>query len=240
MKAYGVTDVGKQRKINEDFYYLPKGSERFIAVADGMGGHAAGEVASFIAISKLVECLRKTPVAGEARMKAAFEAANDSVYSEASRDLNREGMGTTLTAVWMSGNVCYLGHVGDSRAYRLRDGKLTQLSTDHSYVEELVKSGVITREQARTHPKRNLITRCIGVFREIDPQIEKFDYREADVWILCSDGLTGYVTDEEIGQCLNRTEITLGQKLEALKELALMRGGADNITIAAISGGDDA
>ena len=240
MRTYGVTDIGRQRKLNEDFYYLPQDSERFIAVADGMGGHAAGEVASFLAIKQLVENLRRSAVASEARLKSAIEAANDSVYSEAAKDASREGMGTTLTAVWISGNVCYLGHMGDSRAYRLREGKLEQISTDHSYVEELVQSGVITRDQARTHPKRNLITRCIGVFREIEPQIVKCDWRESDLWFLCSDGLSGYVTDTEIEGCLMNDELSLPDRLNSLKNMALERGGADNITLAVLTGGQDA
>ena len=205
-----------------------------------MGGHAAGEVASKLAISQLSESLRKASVPSEARLKAGFEAANECVYSEAARDDKREGMGTTLTAVWISGNICYLGHVGDSRAYRLRDSKLEQLSIDHSYVEELVQNGIITREQARTHPKRNLITRCIGVFKEIDPQILKLDWRDNDVWILCSDGLSGYVEEKEIEAILNHREFLLPDKMNTLKNLALERGGADNITLVAITGGEDA
>ena len=240
MTAYGVTDIGRLRKLNEDFYYLPESSERFIAVADGMGGHAAGEVASVIAITRLADSLRKASVASETRLKAAFEDANRSVFQEAAGDESREGMGTTLTALWVSGNICYLGHVGDSRAYRLREGKLEQLSTDHSYVEELVQNGVITREQARTHPKRNLITRCIGIFEQIDPQIIKLDWRENDLWLLCSDGLSGYVEDKEIEACLNLEDASLSDKLNTLKSLALERGGADNITLAALTGGTDA
>lgn len=240
MKAYGLTDIGKQRKLNEDFYYLPQASERFIAVADGMGGHAAGEIASLTAINKLTEILRKAAVPSEARLKAAFEDANESVYSQASSDISKEGMGTTLTAVWVSGNVCFLGHIGDSRAYRMREGSLVQFSTDHSYVEELVQSGTITREQARTHPKRNLITRCVGVYPQLDPQILKLDWRESDLWILCSDGLSGYVEDREIESCLKKEYLPLEKKLNALKNLALHRGGADNITIVALTGGTDA
>ena len=240
MRAYGVTDIGRQRKLNEDFYYLPEAGERFIAVADGMGGHAAGEVASLMAITLLTDSLRRSAVASETRLKEAFVSANERVYHEAAKDASREGMGTTLTVVWVCGNTCYLGHVGDSRAYRLREGKLEQLSIDHSYVEELVQSGVITREQARTHPKRNLITRCIGVFREIDPQIVKLDWRESDVWFLCSDGLSGYVRDSEIESCLNDADLSPAQKLKELKDLALERGGADNITLAMLTGGNDA
>ena len=240
MKACGITDKGRVRRLNEDYYYLPEFSERFIAVADGMGGHAAGEVASFIAVKHLAASLRKAPCAGEARLLTAIEEANSAVYAAANSDVSREGMGTTLTALWFSGNIVYLGHVGDSRAYRLRDGKLTQLSEDHSYVEELVKSGVITREQARTHPKRNLITRCIGVFNAIDPQIVKLDHREADRYLLCSDGLAGSVSDREIEDTLNMDDISPIRQLGILRDLALRNGSTDNITIAFVSGGDNA
>ena len=149
-------------------------------------------------------------------------------------------MGTTMTAVWVSGNVCYMGHVGDSRAYRLRDGKLEQMSVDHSYVEELVRGGIITREQARSHPKRNIITRCIGVYDTIAPQVLRLDWREADVWLLASDGLVGYVTDEEIETVLLEEGMDMPQKLNALKQMALDRGGADNVTVVALCGGGDA
>ncbi|MBQ3669693.1 MAG: Stp1/IreP family PP2C-type Ser/Thr phosphatase [Clostridia bacterium] len=240
MKAYGVSDIGKNRKINEDFYYLPQVSEHFAAVADGMGGHAAGEVASFMAIRELSRFLRKSPTCSEARMKSAFEAANSVVNSASVRNAERTGMGTTMTAVWVSGNVCYMGHVGDSRAYRLRDGKLEQMSVDHSYVEELVRGGIITREQARSHPKRNIITRCIGVYDTIAPQVLRLDWREADVWLLASDGLVGYVTDEEIETVLLEEGMDMPQKLNALKQMALDRGGADNVTVVALCGGGDA
>ena len=237
MKFYCVTDKGMVRELNEDYYYLPSKGEHFAAVADGMGGHAAGEVASRLAISCLAQTLRRCGEdLSKENLREAFENANAGVYREAQRDDAKKGMGTTLTAIWYDSKNVLLGHVGDSRAYRLRDGVLEQKSTDHSYVEELVRSGVITREQARSHPKRNIITRCIGVYNEVEVDLMKLERRDRDVWFLCSDGLINYVTDEEIEAEL-KSDKPWEDKINTLKKMALKRGGSDNITILVAVGG---
>lgn len=237
MKFYCVTDKGMVRELNEDYYYLPSKGEHFAAVADGMGGHAAGEVASRLAVSALAESLRSFGEdLSKENLNAAFACANAAVHKEAGRDNAKQGMGTTLTAIWFNTKNVFLGHVGDSRAYRLRDGVLEQMSTDHSFVEELVRSGAITREQARVHPKRNIITRCIGVYNEVEVDLMKLERRDKDIWFLCSDGLINYVTDEEIETEL-KSDKPWEIKINALKKLALKRGGADNITILAAVGG---
>ena len=132
-----------------------------------------------------------------------------------------------------------IGHVGDSRIYLYRDGKLEKISKDHSFVEELVDAGTITREQAKNHPKRNIITRCIGAEEKIDPQIEVLPYGKDDIWLLCSDGLTNYVDDAEIESVLSKTDISLPDMLRVLRDKAILGGGRDNITVAALMGGDD-
>lgn len=235
MKAYSITDKGLVRTLNEDFYYLPRRGESFALVADGMGGHNAGEVASRLAACAFARALRGCKPNSDS-LRYAFDAANRAVIAESEKDEAKRGMGTTLTAVWLGKKHIYLGHIGDSRAYRLRGGKLCQMTRDHSYVQDLVDNGIITREQAARHPKRNIITRCIGVFEKAEPDIQKFEVEEGDVWLLCSDGLCGCVSDEIIEQ----TMVGSGDwesKLEELKNLALAAGGHDNITVVLAVGG---
>ncbi len=238
MRFYSISDKGKVRALNEDFYYLPARNENFCAVADGMGGHNAGEVASFLAIQTLVRALRNVRSGTEQAMQAALEAANTEVLNHANEAEGTSGMGTTLTAFFFQDGKAVLGHIGDSRAYRFSNNRLEQLSTDHSFVEQLVQSGTITREEARVHPRRNLITRCIGIREEIDPEIKAFDCVPGDVYLLCSDGLTTMLTDGEIESVLKKENLTLKTRLDALVQNALRKGGEDNITLVAAFGGE--
>lgn len=238
MKVYCATNIGCVRTLNEDSYYMPVASEKYAAVADGMGGHQAGEVASQMAVRAFAEALAGERAPSEERMRAAFARANREVYAEAERDSAKRGMGTTMTALWFGSGTVLLGHVGDSRAYRLRDGKIMRASVDHSYVEELVRKGVITPEMALTHPQRNVITRSIGPWPRVEADVERFDYRDGDVWLLCSDGLTRYVTDGEIEFALNSPN-PWNEKVGALIDASLERGGADNVTVLLITGERD-
>lgn len=232
MKAYAQTHVGKVRQINEDAYYLPQDGERFAAVADGMGGHQAGEVASAIAIREFTGEIRgKTP--SEEVLKEAVRRANHAIYEEGARDPCKRGMGTTLTALWCDDDDVYLTHVGDSRAYLLRNRALMQLSNDHSLVGELIALGEITPEQALTHPQRNFITRALGTGRRTEPDILHLDFQPGDAWLLCSDGLTNHVRAAEIAAVLLRSD-PWPDKLRALVDTALQRGGRDNITAVAV------
>lgn len=232
MKAYAATHVGKVREINEDAYYLPEDGERFAAVADGMGGHQAGEVASAIAIRVFTDEIRgKTPC--EEVLKEAVRRANHAIYEEGARDPQKRGMGTTLTALWYDDENIYLTHVGDSRAYLLRNRALMQLSNDHSLVSELVALGEITPEQALTHPQRNFITRALGTGRRAEPDIVHLDFQPGDAWLLCSDGLTTHMRAAEIAAVLLRPD-PWPDKLQALIDTALLRGGRDNITVVAV------
>ena len=238
MRFYSISDKGKVRILNEDFYYLPIHKENFCAVADGMGGHNAGEVASFMAINALVQALRNVSSDAEHAMRTALETANTTVLNHANAAEGTNGMGTTLTSLIFDGDRVVLGHIGDSRAYRFRAGKLEQLSTDHSFVEGLVQSGLITREEARVHPRRNLITRCIGIGEEIEPEIKTFELSPGDVYLLCSDGLTTMLTDTEIETVLKNRSLTLQSRLDMLVKNALTKGGEDNITLVAAFGGE--
>lgn len=230
MKAYGLTDVGKARPINEDAYYLPRDQERFAAVADGMGGHQAGEVASALAIQVFSNTLREAGgQAEESTLVEAVEKANAAIYQQGQADRARHGMGTTLTALWFGPDYVYLSHVGDSRAYLLRNHALMQLSNDHSLVNELVEKGEITPREARNHPQRNFITRALGTGRRVTPDVIRLDFLPGDAWLLCTDGLSNYLRSAELAEIMNRP-LSWDEKLRAMVDAALARGGADNIT----------
>ena len=235
MKAYARTDIGKTRQVNQDAFYLPAEGERFAAVADGMGGHRAGEVASAIAVTEFSRWLRWAARPDEDALNHAVAEANHAIYMEAKRDPLKAGMGTTLTAVWLDTSDVYLAHVGDSRAYLYRKGALIQLSRDHSLVGEMLEKGVITYNEALTHPQRNYITRALGTGKSIEADILRLDYKKEDVWLLCTDGLTNGVSTYEIAAILAK-DTSWEQKLDEMVQLALDRGGRDNITALLVTG----
>ena len=223
--AAGVTDVGRVRDGNEDDFIDQSNRLGLVAVADGMGGHRAGEVASATAL----EALRAAVASGQS-LRDAIEGANDAVLEKSVSDQELAGMGTTLTA-GMLGSDGYLvvGHVGDSRAYLVRDGELTQITDDHSLVEEMVRGGELTREQAEVHPRRSIITRALG----IDPEVEVDEYpielQPGDRILFCSDGLTTMVRPDEIASILSR-EHDPKRAAQLLVDAANAAGGEDNIT----------
>jgi len=226
------TDVGIVRSGNEDNYLMLAERGIFI-VADGMGGHAAGEVASEMAvrlISRDLGTVRGIPDEEVAeRMRQSIRAANAAIYERTLTEHDKRGMGTTATALVLLPNRFLLGHVGDSRAYRLRDGKFEQLTKDHSYVQEQVDAGLLTPEQARVHPYSNVITRCVGANQDVIPDTYSGDLLAGDVVLLASDGLTGMLEDEHIHKIL---EAPGGPQewVDAMINDANRRGGLDNIT----------
>ena len=229
MKVYAITDIGRVRALNEDSYYLPLEGERFCAVADGMGGHNAGEVASAMAVQAFSEYMRGIdPITGQA-LYGAVAQANEQVYRAARENDGMSGMGTTFSALaWQDGNAL-LAHVGDSRVYLVRQGAIMQLTTDHTLVEEMVRKGMLTPREARFHPRRNIITRALGTDPDVAIDIVQLVARPGDVFFLCSDGMTNYVEEREI----LRTAVGDGDWQDKLKHLvdeALDNGGADNIT----------
>jgi PPM family protein phosphatase len=235
--AAGVTDVGRVRDGNEDDFLDQSNRLGLVAVADGMGGHRAGEVASATAL----EALRAAVASGEP-LRDAIEGANDAVLEKSVSDQEFHGMGTTLTAGMLgSDGHLVVGHVGDSRAYLVRDGELSQITDDHSLVEEMVRSGELTPEQAEVHPRRSVITRALG----IDPQVEVDEYpielQPGDRILFCSDGLTTMVRPDEIASILSR-EQDLRRAAQLLVDAANAAGGEDNITaviIEAVEVSDD-
>jgi PPM family protein phosphatase len=227
--AAGATDTGRVRPANEDAYYV---GESVYAVADGMGGHLAGEVASATTLEPVRKLDGKVfPDAADAvkALREAVVAANDQVSQMAADEPSYRGMGTTLTATMLEGARLHVAHVGDSRAYLLRDGAFSQLTDDHTLVQHLVDEGQITQEEAATHPQRSIITRAIGVSTDVDVDSMTLDLESGDQVLLCSDGLTGVVSDDEIAEELSRGE-QAEATLRRLIERANDGGGPDNIT----------
>ena len=237
------TDKGCVREINEDSGRMVRPADpallaakgTLVVVADGMGGHSAGEVASQMAadvVSRLYYETRAEP--GQA-LRRAVEEANRQINEAAAADESKHGMGTTCTALALCGGRAYAAHVGDSRLYMLRAGQLYQLSEDHSAVNEMVKLGIITKEQARTHEDKNVILRALGTVAEVEVSVlEPLAVREGDRYLLCSDGLHDLVLEGEIASVLSESE-DIHAAGERLIALAKERGGHDNITVGIIA-----
>jgi serine/threonine protein phosphatase PrpC len=223
----GSTDAGRKRRRNEDsFVHDPP----LFAVADGMGGAQAGEVASRLAAAAFREFHDADDLDPEERVAAIIQEANRRIYERARDDAQASGMGTTITAALVSGTSVAVGHVGDSRAYRLHEGRLEQLTEDHSLVADLVRSGRLTPEEADTHPQRSVITRALGADPEVDVDAFTVEAQPGDVFLLSSDGLTTMVGDDEIADAVGRAD-TLEQAAKALVKAANRAGGEDNITV---------
>ena len=226
-RSAGVTDTGRRRRRNEDSYVC---EPPLFAVADGMGGAQAGEVASRLAAAVLQE------VNGEQLSRGAIveliQEANRRVFQRSNEDAAASGMGTTLTvALVESSDTVAIGHVGDSRAYRVRDGRLEQLTEDHSLVGEMMRSGKLSAEEAEAHPQRSVITRALGTEPDVDVDTFAVETQPGDVFLLCSDGLTTMVPDREILSLLDASGGDLERAARRLVEAANRSGGEDNITV---------
>lgn len=222
----GLTDVGRQRHTNEDRFY---DAAPVFAVADGMGGARSGEVASGIAVDEFAEHDLGSG-SPEERLAEIARAANRKIYELAQSDESHAGMGTTLTAALVGDHEISLGHVGDSRAYRFRDDQLERLTHDHSLVEELMRLGKLSPEDAELDPRRSIITRALGPEPTVDVDTRTYPAKDGDVYLLCSDGLTGMVSEERVAQIL-RARSSLRQAAQQLVDEANERGGKDNITV---------
>src|SRR3954470_1401681 len=222
----GKSDVGRQRTSNEDSLLL---EPPFFVVADGMGGARAGEVASQIATEEFGN-QPGDEMPPEQRLQTIARSATRRIYDLAAADESRRGMGTTLTAAMVVGDEVSLGHVGDSRCYRLRDGEFEQLTNDHSLVAELERTGQITPEAAEHHPQRSIITRALGPEPDVEVDTYTLSGRDGDLFLICSDGLTGMISDEELGSILRSAE-SLDEAADSLVRAANQSGGKDNITV---------
>jgi serine/threonine protein phosphatase PrpC len=252
-----LSDVGRRRKSNEDAF-LADAEHHLFVVSDGMGGHAAGEVASHLTIEALADAARGRrgpapssadathpprradpdetappgpgPAAGPDLLRAAIADANERVNASAREKREHRGMAATVVALLLDGDVAHVAHVGDSRAYRLRGGVLELLTVDHSWVGEQVASGALRADEARTHPLRNMVTRAVGGKAQIEVDVNTTSVRADDVFLLCSDGLTGMVSDAEVAQMLMELPDP-SSAVPRLVEEANARGGVDNVTV---------
>jgi protein phosphatase len=236
-RVAGLSDVGRCRAVNQD-HYLVDPSSGLYAVADGMGGHAAGEVASRIAIETLSEVMRRengsswndTTEAARA-LEEALAVGNRRICESTASHAEWRGMGTTIVAAVTVNDRIVLGHVGDSRAYLLRDGRLRQLTSDHSLVNEQVKMGLLTWEEAQRHPHRNIVTRALGNQPQVAVDLVEESLHPGDAVLLCSDGLNSMLVDAEIRDALDQHRATPHAACRLLVERANASGGEDNVTV---------
>jgi len=230
-----MTDAGRIRENNQDAYYLPSLEDKpLFIIADGMGGHKAGEIASNLAVEIIRKSFNKdTNKYIEERILNSIDEANNKIYNKAINEEECSGMGTTVTLVYIDDKQLYIGHVGDSRAYVLKDNKLCQITEDHSLVEELIKNGSISREEAKQHPQRNIITRAVGTGENIDVDIILIPKEDVDMFLLCTDGLTNMLEDEEIKYYLLNGQ-NMQKACEDLVNISNDKGGYDNITVIAV------
>ena len=240
MIYYAHSDIGKAREKNQDSYYIPQENDelKLFALADGMGGYKGGEVASKLAIISAknyletnFEKIEHTKESILDLIKSSMEYANMVVYEKSKEDANLAGMGTTLELCLIYNNRAYIGHVGDSRVYRVRKNIIRKLTVDHSYVEKLVKDGKITREEAGNHPKKNMLTKALGCGAFVEPDVMVKGFQKDDILILSSDGLTNMVSDEEIfEEVINDIKNASNKLIEKANEM----GGYDNITVVVV------
>lgn len=234
MEIFGKTHIGKVRQINQDYFLIsrePIGKlDNLFIIADGMGGHKAGEIAAKLAVQSFIEFCEKTsePSIEEIFIKA-IGYANNTIYEKSIHTLEMSGMGTTMVACTIYDDILYIANVGDSRLYVIED-VIKQITIDHSYVEELVRMGEISREESINHPAKNKITRALGIEPDIDVDLFKLNTGNIKEVLLCSDGLTNMVTDSTIEKVLKSGD-SLEIQVENLIDHALMQGGIDNITV---------
>lgn len=234
IQVFALTDVGKVRKVNQDALVVSEELQLY-GVADGMGGHNGGETASAGARDSLIELLKDKQPSLDALREGVTEV-NASLFRQQAEDESLSGMGTTLSVIWMSEHFVYLGHVGDSRIYRLREGKLEQMTDDHSLVGELMRAGYLTPEQAENHPNKNVILRAVGTEPGIDVDLAVEERKPGDLWLICSDGLHGMVSDSNMEDILAVN--TPDSAVKLLMEAALRAGGRDNISVVVVTDGE--
>lgn len=253
MKSFGISHIGLVRKANEDSFYCQEtyeyGKPYLCIVADGMGGHNAGEVASKMAVSEIRSFIEKeisnTVLLGledcKKLVKDALLFANESVYNNSIKNKECIGMGTTLTLALILENNLIIGHVGDSRMYVIKDNSISKVTEDHSYVAELIKNGTIKPEEANHHPQRNLITRALGTSRNLEVDIRNITINNGDFILICTDGLSNMLSDNEILSTVISAK-ELNSICDELISKANLNGGLDNVTVIVIEvelGGED-
>lgn len=236
MLTCAKTDVGKVRKKNEDSVFLSDEKveilDNLYIIADGMGGHNAGEVASSSAIEYFIDYLKtnKVQLDTECTLLDGIFSLNKKIYDRSKNEIEHKGMGTTITLCTIKDNVAYFGHVGDSRAYLISKGEITQITTDHTYVNEMVLKGLMTKEQAIIDPSRNLVTRAIGIGETVMVDYIEKEVSKGDIIVMCSDGLSGMISDEKINDIIQNSSDIESCSTTLINE-ALQNGGTDNISV---------
>lgn len=239
MKSFGRSDVGLKRANNEDSFFAQDTSlhnlPNIFIVADGMGGHNAGEFASAESINFYKQYFENNNILDDINksLESAVLYANKFVYEDAKTDKAHDGMGTTFSAVTIIDDIAYTAHVGDSRIYHLSNNELKQITEDHSFVSEMVKLGILTSEEAENHPDRNMITRALGISDTLEVDTSSFEVSDKDLILICSDGLNTMVSDSEIFDILSSDD-SIRKKVDTLILQALQNGGLDNITVVLI------
>lgn len=242
MKIYAKTDIGQVRQINQDAYYISeeKDNYKLCILADGMGGYTGGEIASRLACISAANYIKANfeeskEYSKEELMeiiKNAMEQANKSVYEKSREERELEQMGTTLEVCLIYNNRVFIGHIGDSRIYRIRQEFMKKITIDHSYVQKLVKDGTITKEEALTHPKKNMLMKALGCEESIEPDVTVKNFNPGDIILICSDGLTNMIAEQEIYNIVKQdTENAVENLVKKANEL----GGYDNITVIIIT-----
>jgi serine/threonine protein phosphatase PrpC len=243
IEVAGYTHVGMKRNHNEDNYLILT-DENLCCVADGMGGHSSGEIASKIAVDELAEFFRMTSRDQDAtwpfkmdkarnydenRLATGIKLANKSIFDKASADAKYKGMGTTIVSLHFTNNAAYVGHVGDSRVYFFRQGVLKQVTEDHSLLNDYLKAKKLTPEEIENFPHKNVIVRALGMKETVAVDVAKVEPQQGDIFLLCSDGLSGMVTDPQMQELLTRTT-ELEKACSQLIDMANAAGGNDNVT----------
>lgn len=240
MQVFAKTDIGRERKINEDFYYIsePEDKIKLFILADGMGGYNAGEVASRMAVETVKEYIYKhfekskeSKEKLEILISDSIEYANSTIYKKAQSKKELNGMGTTLDVCLIYNSKIYIGHVGDSRVYRIRKEFMRRITRDHSYVQTLIEDGKISKEEAFHHPKKNMLTKALGCMEKVEPDVYTKTFIKDDIILMTSDGLTNMIKEEEIYNIIKQDKTNA---TENLVNKANENGGYDNITVVII------
>ena len=241
MNIYAETDVGMVRQMNQDAYYISEENDNYklCILADGMGGYTGGEIASRLACVSAADYIKKNfedgkPYTKEELMQIisdAMQQANAIVYEKSREEKELEQMGTTLEICLIYNNRVFIGHIGDSRIYRIRQGIMRKITVDHSYVQKLVKDGTITKEEAIHHPKKNMLTKALGRVETVEPDVYTKTFIKDDIILMCSDGLTNMIREENIYEIIKQDK---ENAIENLVKQANDNGGLDNITVVII------
>ena len=234
MESFSITDIGVKRKMNQDFVFCEQNQvgnlPNLFIVADGMGGHKAGDFASRFSVEKVVEYIRSSKLTSPIRIfEEAIKNTNMLLLNEAKENPNLEGMGTTFVIATIMDDILYVGNIGDSRLYLIHDD-IKQITRDHSLVEEMIKNGELTKSEARFHPNKNIITRALGASGEAIPDFFEVSLKNEDIILMCSDGLSNMIDDTEIFETVSSRRDKIKSVVRALIEKANEYGGKDNIT----------